>query len=391
MLPEQLSNGICSLNPKVDRLTLTAEMDLSPAGELMRHDIYESVINSNERMTYTTVREIIVDKDRAQRKRYAPLLKEFELMEELMEILRAKRAKRGSIDFDLPEPEIVLDLQGNMADIIRAERNKAHQIVEEFMLAANETVAGHLEDLDLPLIYRIHEEPAEEKVADLAEFLATLGITLSGGKKLKPAHLRKALSRAKGTTEEVLVNTVVLRTMKQARYSEENVGHFGLAAERYAHFTSPIRRYPDLIVHRIVKGALRGKYKSAEETGQLAGALPDMAVHCSQRERTAMEAERDVVAMLKLRFMEDKLGESFDGIITGVAQFGFFVQLKELFIEGMVHVSMLTDDYYQYIEKQHCLRGERRKRVYRIGDGIRVRVDRVDRERKRIDFSLSNE
>jgi ribonuclease R len=342
-------------------------------------------------MTYTAVRQIIVDKDRAQRKRYAPLLKEFELMEELMEILRTRRAKRGSIDFDLPEPEIVLDLQGNMADIIRAERNKAHQIVEEFMLAANETVAGHLEDLELPLIYRIHEEPAEEKVADLAEFLATLGITLSGGKKLKPAHLRKALSRAKGTTEEVLVNTVVLRTMKQARYSEENVGHFGLAAERYAHFTSPIRRYPDLIVHRIVKGALRGKYKSAEETGRLAGSLPDMAVHCSQRERTAMEAERDVVAMLKLRFMEDKLGESFDGIITGVAQFGFFVQLKELFIEGMVHVSMLTDDYYQYIEKQHCLRGERRKRVYRIGDGVRVRVDRVDRERKRIDFSLSNE
>ena len=388
MLPTPLSNGICSLNPNVDRLTLTCEMDISTAGDVLHYDIYESVINSNERMTYTAVREILVDENPAQRKRYAALLGEFELMAELMAILRAKR---GSIDFDLPEPEIVLDLQGRMTDIIRAERNMAHQIVEEFMLAANETVAAHIERKEAPFIYRIHEEPAEDKLTDLAEFLATLGITLPAVKKLKPLHLQKALARAHGTPEETLINTVLLRTMKQARYSAENVGHFGLAAETYTHFTSPIRRYPDLIVHRILKADLQGKLADETFTTHLAESLPEAAAHCSLRERTAMEAERDVVAMLKIEFMKDKLGEVYEGIITGVTQFGFFVQLRELFIEGLVHVSTLTDDYYHYVEKLHCLRGERRKCVYRIGDKITVRVDRVDPERKRIDFSLAGE
>jgi ribonuclease R len=308
-----------------------------------------------------------------------------------MEILHSKRAKRGSIDFDLPEPEIVLDLQGRMTDIIRAERNVAHQIIEEFMLAANETVAGHIEKKEAPFIYRIHEEPAEEKLTDLIEFLATLGITLPAVKKLKPLHLQKALARAKDMPEETLINTVLLRTMKQARYSAENVGHFGLAAETYTHFTSPIRRYPDLMVHRILKADMRGKLKDEAYTGQLAETLPDIAAHCSLRERTAMEAERDVITMLKLEFMKDKLGEVYDGIVTGVMQFGFFVQLRELFVEGLVHVSTLTDDYYHYVEKLHCLRGERRKCVYRIGDTLRVRVDRVDAVRKRIDFSLAEE
>jgi ribonuclease R len=388
MLPEALSNGICSLNPQVDRLCMTCEMDISPVGEILRYNIYESVINSNERMTYTAVRQILADRDPVQRKRYETLLPEFELMAELMEILRAKRAKRGSIDFDLPEPEIVLDLQGRMADIIRAERNMAHQIIEEFMLVANETVAGHIENQEKPFIYRIHEEPDEEKLTDLIEFLATLGITLPAVKKLKPIHLQKALVKAKGTPEEVLINTVLLRTMKQARYSAENEGHFGLAAETYTHFTSPIRRYPDLIVHRILKADLKGKLEDEEYVEELASVLPEAAAHCSRRERTAMEAERDVVAMLKLEFMKDKLGEEFEGIITGVIQFGFFVQLKEYFVEGLVHVSTLGDDYYHYIEKQHCLRGERRKRVFRIGDEVKVRVDRVDPVRKKIDFTL---
>lgn len=391
MLPTALSNGICSLNPNVDRLTLTCEMDISPEGDILKYDIYESVINSNERMTYTAVREILVDKDPLRRKRYAALLPEFELMAELMEVLRSKRSKRGSIDFDLPEPQIVLDLQGRMTDIIRAERNMAHQIIEEFMLAANETVAGHIEKKEAPFIYRIHEEPAEEKLADLIEFLATLGITLPAVKKLKPLHLQKALARAKGTPEETLINTVLLRTMKQARYSAENVGHFGLAADTYTHFTSPIRRYPDLIVHRILKADMQGKLKNAAYTSHLAETLPEAAAHCSIRERTAMEAERDVITMLKLEYMKDKLGEVYDGIVTGVTQFGLFVQLRELFVEGLVHVSTLTDDYYHYVEKLHCLRGERRKCVYRIGDGIRVRVDRVDTVRKRIDFSLATE
>jgi len=389
MLPTPLSNGICSLNPNVDRLTLTCEMDISPTGDIMRYDIYESVINSNERMTYTAVREILVDRDPAQRKRYRDRLKEFELMEELMDILRSKRAKRGSIDFDLPEPEIVLDLQGRMTDIIRAERNMAHQIIEEFMLAANETVARHIENKEAPFIYRIHEEPAEEKLTDLVEFLATLGIVLPAVKKLKPLHLQKALAKAKGTPEEALINTVLLRTMKQARYSAENVGHFGLAAETYTHFTSPIRRYPDLVVHRILIADMKGRLRDETYTARLAETLPDAAAHCSLRERTAMEAEREVVTMLKLEFMKDKLGEVYDGIITGVVQFGLFVQLRELFIEGLVHVSMLADDYYHYVEKLHYLRGERKKRTYRIGDAVTVRVDRVDTIRKRIDFSLS--
>jgi ribonuclease R len=282
----------------------------------------------------------------------------------------------------------VLDLQGRIADIIRAERNMAHQIVEEFMLAANETVARHIENKEAPFIYRIHEEPAEEKLADLAEFLATLGFTLPLAKKIKPLHLQKAVAKAKGTPEETLINTVLLRTMKQARYSGENVGHFGLAAETYTHFTSPIRRYPDLIVHRILKADLQGKLKDKTYIDKLAETLPIAAVHCSARERTAMEAERDVIAMLKLRFMENKIGEVFEGIITGAAQFGFFVQLKGLFVEGLVHVSTLTDDYYHYVEKLHCLRGERKKRAFRIGDPVRVRLDRVDTVRKRIDFSL---
>ncbi|HLE41429.1 MAG TPA: ribonuclease R [Nitrospirota bacterium] len=391
MLPTPLSNGICSLNPDVDRLTLTAEMDISPAGKVLTYAIYESVIKSAERMTYTAVREILVDRDPGQRRRYARLLREFELMDELMEILRAKRTKRGSIDFDLPEPQIVLDLQGRLTDIIRAERNRAHQIVEEFMLAANETVAAHVEEMEVPFIYRIHEEPDEDKITDLADFLSSLGINFPVEKKLKSSSLQKAINQVKGTPEEVLVNTVVLRSMKQARYSPENVGHFGLAAQSYTHFTSPIRRYPDLIVHRVLKAGLRGALKKPEVIEKLDETLPEAATHCSLRERTAMEAERDVVTMLKLDFMKDKLGETYDGIITGAAQFGFFVQLTGLFVEGMVHISALTDDYFHYEEKKHCLRGERTKRVYRIGDRVRVRVDKVDRDRKRIDFSLSKE
>lgn len=390
MLPETLSNGICSLNPQTDRLTLTCEMDINAKGNVAEYDIYESVITSDERMTYTAVRQILADCDPALRSRYAALLPRFELMAELMEVLRAKRTRRGSIDFDLPEPQIVLDLQGKMTDIVRAERNMAHQLIEEFMLVANETVAGHIEELGVPLIYRIHEEPAEDKMDSLAEFLATVGITLPPADKLKPRHIQKAVASARGTSLEALVSTVVLRTMKQARYSGENVGHFGLAAESYAHFTSPIRRYPDLMVHRIVKAAGRGAFEVEENVQRLTEKLPEAAAHCSQRERVAMEAERDVVAMLKVIFMQDKLGDVYDGIITGVTNFGFFVQLRELFVEGLVHVSSLADDYYHYIENRHCLRGERKKRMFRIGDAVRVRLDRVDRERKRIDFSLSD-
>lgn len=391
MLPVELSNGICSLNPKVERLTLTAEMDIDTAGVISRYDLYESVIKSNERMTYTDVRRILVDRDKEVRTRYEPLLPQFELMAELMEVLHARRVKRGSIDFDLPEPEIILNLQGQITDIVRTERNMAHQLIEEFMLAANETVAAHVEEMELPFIYRVHEEPAEDKLSDLAEFLGTIGITMPPADKLKPRHIQKAVAAAKGTSTEAVVNAVILRTMKQARYSDQNAGHFGLAAETYTHFTSPIRRYPDLIVHRVLKGIFRNGYRDEESVDKLAEFLPAAAAHCSQRERTAMEAERDVVAMLKVRFMEDKLGETYEGVITGVTAFGLFIQLRDLYVEGLVHVSTLIDDYYHYVENRHCLRGERKKKVFRIGDSVTIRVDRVDVERKRIDFSLVNE
>ena len=389
MLPEPLSNGICSLNPGVDRLTLTVEIDINRHGVIQEYDIYESVIRSDHRMTYTVVREILVENDPAQKRRFRDFVSAFELMEELMKLLNAQRVKRGSIDFDLPEPELVLDLQGKISDIIRAERNKAHQIVEEFMLAANETVAEYVEELGLPIMFRVHEEPDEEKIVDLSEFLSTLGIELSLGRKLKSSHLRAVVEQVKGSPEEHLVNTVLLRSMKQARYSKENLGHFGLAAVTYTHFTSPIRRYPDLVVHRIVKSTLTNQQRRKRVMADLADTLPDIASHCSERERTAMEAERDVVTMLKIQFMKDKLGETYAGVISGVTQFGFFVQLSELFVEGLVHISTLVDDYYHYIEKLHCLRGERTKRVYRIGDRVQVSVDRVDRDRKRIDFSLT--
>lgn len=390
MLPEALSNGICSLNPKEERLTLTCEMDIDPNGTIQRYDLYESVIISNERMTYTDVRRILVDRDSDLRKRYQPLLPHFELMAELMDVLRIRRTRRGSIDFDLPEPEIILDIQGRMTDIIRSERNIAHQIIEEFMLAANETVATHLEQRKIPLLYRIHEEPDEEKMADLSDFLATIGIVLPPLDKLRPRHIQKAIASVRGTPQEALVNTVVLRTMKQARYSIDNTGHFGLAAKTYTHFTSPIRRYPDLIIHRLVKHDLHKSFRGEQELEKLTESLNEAAAHCSRRERTAMEAERDVVAMLKVRFMEDKIGETYDGIITGVTNFGFFVQLREFFVEGLVHISSLGDDYYHYIENRHCLRGERKKKIFRIGDNVKVRVDRVDRDRKRVDFTLSD-
>lgn len=391
MLPPELSNGICSLNPGVDRLAMTVEMDILNSGDVTRYDIYESVIRSDARLTYTEVREMIVDKDPGRRRRYAHLLRGLEAMDELMEILRAKRLKRGSLDFDLPEPEIILDLQGRMIDIIRAERNRAHQIIEEFMIAANETIAGHVEQTGAPFLYRVHDEPDEEKITDLSEFLSTIGINIPLQKKIRPANLQKALAKAKGTSLEALVNAVLLRTMKQARYSVENIGHFGLASSSYTHFTSPIRRYPDLIVHRILKAAAKGRFDDPAYREKLAEMLEDAAEHCSRRERIAMEAERDVVTMLKLEFMRDKLGESYDGVITGVVPFGFFVQLTEYFVEGLVHVSTLSDDYYHYIENRHCLMGERRKRIFRIGDKVRVSVDRVDRERKRIDFSLTKD
>lgn len=389
MLPEALSNGICSLNEGVDRLTMTAEMTFDAAGHRTGSAFYPSVIRSCARLTYTIVRKILADGDREAREQYANLVPHLEIMEELAQKLTKRRSDRGSIDFDLPEPQVVLDLQGQTEAIIRAERNLAHKLIEEFMLAANEAVASFIENKKIPSLYRVHEPPDLSKLRDFSEFIYNFGYVFRVGEEdVDPRELQKLLAAAAGKPEERLVNEVLLRSMKQARYDEENIGHFGLGADSYTHFTSPIRRYPDLVVHRILKEILQ-KCVSEERKEELAAALPPVADQTSKRERVAMEAEREIIELKKVQFMLDRIGEEFDGFITGVASFGIFVELVELFVEGMIHISMLPQDFYAYIEKQHSLIGERTGTVYRIGDPLRVRIASVSMERRRIDFVVA--
>ncbi|HWP35216.1 MAG TPA: ribonuclease R, partial [Thermodesulfobacteriota bacterium] len=389
MLPEVLSNDVCSLNPEVDRYTLTAELTFNAAGELLGARFYPSVIRSRARLTYTLVRRILVDRDRAAREAHAGLVHDLELMGRLAERLRERRRRRGSIDFDLPEPQIILDLEGGIEAIVRSERNAAHQLIEEFMIAANEAVAGYLEELGVPLLYRVHEEPAPEKVEAFREFVHNLGYSLAPRTDgtLSPRAFQRLVEEVRGRPEERLVNTVMLRTMKQARYAAENLGHFGLASRAYTHFTSPIRRYPDLVVHRILKETLAGTL-TPERREQLAARLPEIGRHCSERERKAMEAEREIVAVKKCQFMASRVGEVYSGVIAGVTAFGFFVELDEIFVEGLVPVSSLTDDYYRYVERSQALVGQRTRRTFRIGDRVRVVVTRVDVDSRHIDFAL---
>lgn len=391
MFPERLSNGICSLNPKVDRLTMTAEMHFDSEGNRTSYKIYDSVIQSNERMTYTAVRQILVDRDQEITKRYKPMIQMFKMMEDLSRRLYSKRIRRGSIDFDLPEPEIVLDMQGEPVNIIREERNIAHRIIEEFMLAANETVAEHICRLEIPFLYRIHEEPNPEKMIAFSEFIHNFGLRLPVSGGIRPLTLSEILDRVKDTPEERLINHVLLRSMKRARYSAENLGHFGLAAEFYTHFTSPIRRYPDLIVHRILREVGRKKALARKRAEHWKETLPNIALQTSDRERLAMEAERESVNRQKVRFMADKEGEEHDGFITGVTAYGFFVELETLFVEGLVRVSTISDDYYVYHEKQHAFIGNNSQKIFRLGDKVRVRVKRVDIENRTIDFTLVEE
>ena len=388
MLPEQLSNGICSLNPDVDRLTMTAEMLFDQAGAMVDSSFYSSVIRSSARLTYTTVKRVLVDKDEAAIATHANLLWDLRLMEELSLRLNARRRGRGSIDFDLPEPQIILDLQGETTAIVRAERNLAHRIIEEFMLAANEAVADFLEKTPVPSLYRVHENPDPLKLKDLSEFVFGFGYILAvKDEKVNPVALQKLLAEVEGKPEERLINEVLLRCMKQARYCAENLGHFGLAASSYTHFTSPIRRYPDLVVHRILKRVLAKKMKQAD-LERLEARLPETAIHTSKRERVAMEAEREMVDLKKMQFMRDKIGEEYDGFITGVAPFGLFVELVDLFVEGMVPVATLPQDYYVHLEKSHALVGERSRAMYRIADKVRVKVAAVNEPRKQVEFAL---
>ena len=388
MLPEQLSNGICSLNPDVDRLTVTAELLFDRDGVMVDSRFYPSVIRSAARLTYTTVKRILVDKDEEMIATHAGLLWDLRVMEELALRLNARRRSRGSIDLDLPEPQIILDLQGETTAIIRAERNLAHRIIEEFMLAANDAVALFLENHPVPSLYRVHENPDPLKLKDLAEFVFSFGYEMKLNEdKVNPAALQQLLAQVEGKPEERLINEVLLRCMKQARYSAENLGHFGLASPSYTHFTSPIRRYPDLVVHRILKRVLAGRLKQGDKD-RLASKLPDTALHTSRRERIAMEAEREMVDLKKMQFMRDKIGEEYDGFITGVATFGLFVELVDLFVEGMIPVATLPLDHYQHLEKAHALVGERSKVRYRIADRIRVKVAGVNEARRQVEFAL---
>jgi ribonuclease R len=390
MFPAELSNEICCLHPRVDRLTLTAELRYDGNGESRGIRFYASVIRSDERLTYTQVRKILVDEEEESKRKFKHLLPSLELMADLSQELRRRRTERGAIDFDLPEPEVILNLQGETEDVIRAERNLAHQIIEELMIAANEAVAHFMEEKASPFIYRIHEPPKKEAVDEFRRFISHLGNRsmrpdhrMKKGSNHSPKEFQRVLFEFKGRPEERVVNEILLRSMKWAKYSAKNLGHFGLASDGYTHFTSPIRRYPDLIVHRLLKQVLSEKHVEISEE-----ALANKADHLSDRERVAMEAEREILNRYRVRFMRDKIGEEFEGIISGVAAFGFFVELKDIFVEGLVRVTSLHDDYYQYHEKNYCLVGERTHKTFSIGDGIKVRVDRVDVERRHIDFGL---
>lgn len=389
MLPHALSNGICSLNQGEERLALSCIMTVNPKGEIIDHTITESVICVNRRMTYTNVKKILADHDPEVMAEYEPLVPMFEKMAELAAILRKKRMKRGSIDFDFPETKVILDKNGNPVDIRPYDRNVATKLIEDFMLAANETVAAEYYWRELPFVYRTHEQPDSEKIQKLSTFINNFGYSLHiGSDEVHPKELQKLLEKIDGTSEEPLISRLTLRSMKQARYTVENTGHFGLAADCYCHFTSPIRRYPDLQIHRIIKDSLRGRL-GEKRIGHYTQILPEVAKHASEMERRADEAERETIKLKKVQYMEKHIGETFAGVISGVAEYGFFVELENT-VEGLVRVTSLTDDFYQYYEETYELVGGATNRRFKLGQQVRVTVDNCDRIMRTIDFTLAD-
>ncbi len=389
MFPDDLATGLCSLNPRVDRLVQSCLMEVDRRGAVRRREFHDGVIRTRERMTYADVNAILTGGDPAVRERYAPLVPMFERMRELFGILNGRRRRLGAIDFDFDEAEVRLDEEGQVEAIVAAERNVAHRIVEEFMLLANETVAEYLEASGVPGLYRVHEAPDPLKVAQFEAFVAGLGHTLGAPPaEVRPRHFQALLETIHGRPAERAVAALMLRTMQKARYAPENLGHFGLAFESYTHFTSPIRRYPDLVVHRLLRAARAGQLPAADRE-HLEDELPETARVASDRERRADEAERELLQWKKVRFMADKVGDEFEGYVTGVAPFGLFVQLTEHLVDGLVHVSTLGDDYYRFAEEAYALRGENTGKQYRLGDRVRVRVLRVDFDRRQIDLGLA--
>ena len=390
MLPHKLSNGICSLNPHVDRLALSCLMEVNGRGEVVSHRILESIINSDYRMTYTAVREILEDGTPALLEQYAEILPMLEDMEELRQILGEKRRKRGSVNFDLPESKIILDENGKPIDIKPYEKSIATNMIEEFMLVCNETIAENSFWQEMPFMYRSHQEPDEDKLEKMEQFLRGFGYYLrKKDGEIHPRELQKVLQKAEETDEERIITRMVLRSMMQARYTAENGGHFGLAAKYYCHFTSPIRRYPDLEIHRMIKKMLHGELDE-KASAYYRRKMPDWAKHCSKQERVAEDAERDTDALKKVEFMEDKVGQIYEGIISGVTNWGIYVELPNT-IEGMVALSQMDDDYYEFDEKKMLVFGKRTKKSYRLGDKVVVSVAKVDRMMGTIDFAFAEE
>lgn len=388
MIPHRLSNGICSLNPQADRLTLGCEMEIDGKGDIVNHDIFQSVIKTDERMTYHDVNKILIEKDEALRERYNALVPMFENMEKLAEILRAKRMGRGAIDFDFKEAEVLVDETGKPEDVVLRERSVGERLIEEFMLAANETVAEHFHWMDVPFIHRIHQDPDESKLQHFFEFIAGLGYIVKGtANEIHPSALQKVVEEVKGKPEEMIISKLMLRSMQQAKYDPQSVGHFGLASDFYTHFTSPIRRYPDLTVHRLIRTYLIDKKVDGKTTGHWKERMPEIARHSSEMERAAVDAERETDDLKKAEFMQDKIGEAYTGVISSITNFGLFVELENT-IEGLVHVSYLTDDYYHYDDRNHAMIGERTGNMYRIGEEVDVRVVKVNVDERVVDFEL---
>ena len=388
MIPHRLSNGICSLNPQVDRLTLSCQMELDERGHVVNHEIFDSVIHSNYRMTYDEVNEIITDQNEDTRKQYNEVTPMLDLAKDLSERLINMRKRRGEIDFDISEAKVLVNDEGIPTDVELRKRGEGERLIESFMLAANETIAEHFDRLNVPFIYRVHEQPKSERLRQFFDFITNFGLMIKGtGEEVHPSTLQKIQQEVEGQPEQMVISTMMLRSMQQARYDDVNLGHFGLSAEHYTHFTSPIRRYPDLIVHRLIRKYLIDKTMDDKTLNKWEEALPEIADHTSQRERRAIEAERDTDELKKAEYMVQHIGEEYEGIISSVANFGMFIELPNT-IEGMVHVSEMTDDYYHFDERQMAMIGERQAKVFRIGDPVTIKVVNVDVDERMIDFQI---